>query len=209
MSEKDESGNNTPKPEETLDDLAATLDTKAGHTKGEVKDQKTEIDLPDPQEDPKGFKEAVKGVYETLGEFKEFVDSSKEEKSAQKTLNDINTAVDTVASQVEGVDKRLVRAILKDEVDSNPAFKNLWDARDDNPAAFNKALGILSQQYKEQFAPRVDPQIESDQRAFQESVRAARGGNADAIDSQNSEWANKSDDEFDRDFAALGGQGMM
>jgi hypothetical protein len=91
-------------------------------------------------------------------------------------------------------------------MDSNPAFKRIWDARDSNPDAFSKALGILSQQYRNEFAPKVDPQISADQRAFQESVKAARGSQAEAIAQQNTQFDGKSDAEFDAMWAKLAGR---
>lgn len=207
MADKD-SGNNTPKPELTLDALASSLETNKG-TQNPVVKTESKIELPDPDTDPKGFKEAVEGLGGKLHEIGDFISQSKERDALTKVQNDVNAAVDFIASQVEGVEKRLLRAVLKDEVDSNPTFEKLWNSRDANPDAFNKALGILSQQYREQFAPRIDSQVSADQRAFQESVRAARGESAGVIESQNNQWAAKSGSEFDRDWNQLSGRGMI
>lgn len=189
-------GNGTPANELSLDALANSLQVAGKEQTGGGADP-FKVELPDINADPEGFKKAAEQVAAKSNELEAFMREFREQRSTEKITSDINSAVDFVASQVEGVEKRVLRAIVKDEIDSNPTFKRIWDARDSNPDAYSKALGILSQQYREQFAPKVDPQISADQRAFQESVRAARGSAADAIAQQNSQFDGKSDAEFD------------
>ena len=201
------SGNGTQEPEVSLDALATSLETVK--TQEPDPNKPEAIELPDPSTDPEAFKKAVEenstAIAENIDRMNSFMDKDAENKATAKLDGDINAAVDNVSSQIEGVDKNLIRAVLKDEADTNPAFKQIWDARDKNPTAFQKALGILANKYREQFAPRVDSQVESDLRAFQESIKAVRQGKETVIQSQNAEWAGKSSAEFDRDWNAMAG----
>jgi hypothetical protein len=198
-------GNNSSANDITLDALAASLQVASKGGDGGGDPAPAKIELPDPAANPEEFKKAVEGLGSTVSQINSFLESQKAASAEQKIANDINSAVEFISNQVEGVDKRVIRGLVKDEADTNPTFRRIWESRDSNPDAYSKALGILARQYQEQFAPRVDPAVSADLRAFQESVRAARGHRADAIAAEAQAWDAKSDAEFDRDFMRLAG----
>jgi len=211
MSEE-KTGNGTQKPEMSLDALAASLQaTKETPTEQPGK-QEAEFKLPDLSEKPDEFKaaleESTKGIAEKLEKVTSFIDKQEQQAAESKMRGDLDAAVEFVSGQIEDVDKRLVRAILKDEADENAAFRQIWDARDSHPEALQQALTLLGEQYKDTFAPRVDQEVASTQRAFQESIKAARTGREDEIAQTNNSWDSKSDDQFDSDFAQLAGNAM-
>ncbi len=94
-----------------------------------------------------------------------------EQSQAQAKLEaDINRAVSTV-NQKLNVDPMLAEAALEAEYRRNPTFKHIWDNRDRNPDAFNKALEVVANKLSPLFAVRTDPQLLENQRAATSSQR--------------------------------------
>ena len=201
-------GNESQKPEMSLDELAASLATQEAP---QPKAEAPKLELPS-MDDPDGFKQAVETstneFAQKLQQVNDFIDSQNAAQAKEKLQSDLNAAVDFVAGEIEGVDKRIVKAVLKDEADENPAFKKIWDMRDQNPAALQAALKHLSKQYSEQLAPKVDAEVAANQRAFQQSVQKARAGQLDELAQHNAQYDKMSDAEFDAEWAKLTGHGV-
>lgn len=211
--------NNTPASEVSLDQLAASLTPVApvapeasaqapASTAQQTETVQTAAELPDPALDPEGFNKALAAQHGALagqlGQITDFIHQQNAAAEHAKTSDDMNAAVKAVAEQVEKMPERVIRGLLKDEYDTNPAFKQVWDNRDKNPAVFNQALGLIAKQYRDDFAVTVDPQIAENQRAFEQSINSASTGSLPDQNQRNYAGLDKVEDaEFDRAFAQL------
>ena len=54
---------------------------------------------------------------------------------------------------------------------NDPSFKVIWDNREQNPAAFKKALGIKNQELREKFSSDTSQEIIDNHKAAQESAQ--------------------------------------
>lgn len=202
-------GNESQKPEMSLDELANSLVQEQA---SQPQPETPKIELPDPNADPDAFKAAVERhstqLAEQVAKANEFVKAQEQTQAREKLNGDLNAAVDLVAAELDGVDKKLVRAVLKDEADENPAFKKIWDLRGQNPAALQTALKHLAKQYGDTLSLKVDPQAQANQRAFQQSVESARNNNLSHIQQQNQDLDSMSEAEFDQYWNKTS-QGMM
>ena len=88
----------------------------------------------------------------------------------QKVDADVDRAVKIVNAKSK-VDSDLVEAMLNLEYAKNDSFKRIFDNRDKNPAAFEKALGVMADKFADRFKVRQDPQIAENVRAAQSSQR--------------------------------------
>ena len=94
-----------------------------------------------------------------------------EQSQAQAKLEaDVNRAVTKVNEKLK-VDPMLAEAALEAEYRRNQTFKHIWDNRDRNPDAFNKALDVVANTLSSRFAVRADPQLLENQRAALSSQR--------------------------------------
>jgi hypothetical protein len=86
---------------------------------------------------------------------------------------DIKQAVDTLGKEagIKGKES-LLRGYLIAKATEDQRLRALWEGRGQNPTAWNKALKILSDDVKGEFSV-PDPQMEENQRAMDESQRAA------------------------------------
>lgn len=193
--------NSTPATEQSLDQIAASLEARAPVVQETI--ARPEIKIPDAALDPEGFATALNAKFADQSELTEFVRSQKAAASASEQTAAIDSAVSAISANIEGADKRLVRGLLKDEYDVNPAFKKIWDSRSDNPAALGKAIAVLTQSFRETLAIKVDSQVAADQRAFSASMNSARHAKAS---SANDKWKGLDGAAFDAEWAKISGQ---
>lgn len=92
----------------------------------------------------------------------------------REQLQVLNTAVDdAVANITDGAEgkTKLADTFLNTAYRNDPNFKKIFDARNENPEAYSKALGVLKEEFKAMTLNTIDPQIAENQRALQESQR--------------------------------------
>jgi hypothetical protein len=132
---------------------------------------------PDPVTNPEGYKAYMQAVYQAqqsaLSEMRNV--SSKvtqfEQMFQQQKVNaDVDRAVQVVNAKAK-VDPDVVEAMLNVEYTKNPSFKKIFDNRERNPMAFQKALGVVGDKIASKFQIRTDPQIAENVRAAQASQR--------------------------------------
>jgi hypothetical protein len=83
---------------------------------------------------------------------------------------DVARAVSKVNEKLK-IDPLSAEIALEKVYRTDASFKRIWDNRDKNPQAFDKALGIVAQKLSSTFAVRQDPQLTENQRAATQSQR--------------------------------------
>lgn len=156
---------------------------------------------PDPVTDSEGYKRYMAEQHQTGTQIRSALDtvlsevqSFKQTFQQQKVNADVDRAVQVVNAKVKA-DPEVVEAMLNVEYTKNPTFKKIFDNRERNPIAFEKALGVIADKFAPKFQVRTDPQLV-------ENVRAARSSQQTMATtkqiSQNEEVGNMTDLEFQR-----------
>jgi hypothetical protein len=84
---------------------------------------------------------------------------------------DINSAVDTINEGLK-LDPMLVRTHLELTAQKKPGFKAIWENRNENPQAYDKALKALSREVGETYGNKQDPDLTANQQAIQRSQQS-------------------------------------
>lgn len=120
---------------------------------------------PDPVTDPEGYRAFMSSQLNTVTQLNQTLQSVNDRMSnwektqqEQKIERDINTAVTKVNAKLN-VDPFVTEALLQGTYRSDANFRRIWDNRDRNPGALEKALDVLSQKYVSQFSVKQDPKI--------------------------------------------------
>lgn len=95
----------------------------------------------------------------------------QQERADSQVEADINRAVDTVNKSLD-LDPMVVRVFLELTAQQKPGFKNIWDNRTSNPAAYQKALDAFSKELGAKFANKQDPELTKNQQAIQQSQQS-------------------------------------
>jgi uncharacterized protein with von Willebrand factor type A (vWA) domain len=166
------------------------------------------LQVPDPYSDPTGYERfmlnqanALGTLDNTLKEVTSKIQSYEQQMAQQKVSADLDKAVTKINEKL-GVDPMLAEIALEREYRVNKSFKTIWDNRDRNPAAFQKALDVLGNKLAPNFANQRDPQLIENQRAAKASQRTmSTAPKEDPL----GDWSNLSQSEFDRKWASLKG----
>jgi hypothetical protein len=133
--------------------------------------------VPDPVINPDAFLQyawqqnpAVPQLTNQLQQVSAKLQAFEQQQAQAKLEADVNRAVSKVNEKLK-VDPLLAEAALEAEYRRNPTFKHIWDNRDRNPAAFDRALEVMGNQLSTRFAVRTDPQLLENQRAAVSSQR--------------------------------------
>lgn len=128
---------------------------------------------PDPVTDADGYRawaqsqsQVQQQVQAALNNVLSEVNGFKQTFQQQKVDADVDQAVQVVNQKVKA-DPDVVEAMLNVEYTRNPTFKKIFDNRERNPGAYQKALGVIADKFAPKFQVRQDPQLA-------ENVRAAR-----------------------------------
>jgi len=155
--------------------------------------------IPDPISNPDGYDfymqqqaQQSSQIQQTLNQLAEKVQGYEQQATQQKVDADVEKAVSVINSKLN-VDPQMAEVAMEVEYRNNPAFKKIWDNRDKNPAAYNKALGVIADKWSSKFANKADPQLAENVRAAKTSQQTM--ANAPATD-KDDEWSNLSPGEF-------------
>lgn len=108
---------------------------------------------------------------QAVGEIAKFLSAQQQKEAVSATKADIEKAVSTINEVVGHPKSKVIEATLDGMVRENPQLKAIWDNRGKNPAAWNKALGIVTKQIADDFSVKVDPNLVNAQRARKEAQR--------------------------------------
>lgn len=120
------------------------------------------------------------------------ISAIKQERIQQKVNADVDRAVQTVGQTLKGVDPDLIESFLNLEYSKNPSFQRIFDNRDKNPTAYERALKVVADKYASKVQIKVDPRLAENVRAAQSSQRTMA-----TTQSPSNEWANLSPKEFE------------
>lgn len=161
---------------------------------------------PDPISDPEAFNQYAKSQADSLNTLSQTVKSltdkiqSYEQQTVQQKIDaDVERAVSHVNEKL-GVDPMLAEIALEKMYRTDTNFKKIWDNRDKNPGAFNKALDVIADKLTPIFSVKQDPQLTENQLAAKKSQQTM--ANAPPQE-KHAEWDNLSEAEFEAKWAAF------
>lgn len=133
--------------------------------------------VPDPVTDQEGYKAWVMAQTQgysrldsAIRDVSNKINAFEQQTQQQKINADVDRAIEVVNKHWK-VDRDLAEVHLEHEYRKNPSFKRIWDNRDRNPEAFEKALKVVAEKRSTMFQVRQDPQIAENVRAAQSSQR--------------------------------------
>lgn len=106
----------------------------------------------------------------TLQAVNQRLESFERQQQQVKIDADITHAVTKVNEKLKA-DPELVEAMLNVQYQKDAAFKKIWNNRDKNPAAFERALSVIADKLAPRFQVRQDPQLTENQRAAKASTK--------------------------------------
>ena len=157
------------------------------------------IHVPDPVVDQEGYRAYVNQQAQqsqrlegTLRELDTRLKTWEQTIQQQKVEADVDAAVKIVNQKLK-VDPLLAEIALEKMYRSDKNFKHIWDNRDRNRPAFEKALNVAADKLSPMFSVRQDPQLAENVRSAKSSQQTmATTKQAD----ENDEWGNLSPREF-------------
>lgn len=198
----------TPEKEVTLDDVYrdAGLD-KVVEAQPEPQQQQQQqqvkpepSSIPDPY-DAENFKaymtrEAAEknALKEATVKIAQFLTAEQQKRVMESTKADIDSAVGKIKEVVGDLKPKVIEAALDGMVREDPKLKAIWNNRNKNPAAWDKAVQVVSKQIADDFSVKVDPALVAAQRARKDSQRQMATTSADK---QDSSWEGLNQAEFD------------
>lgn len=160
--------------------------------------------VPNPEEDPEGFArhqaEQTALILKQNQEIQSRIQADDEAKALAQQKADIQAAVDAISEGVEGAQPEMIEGLLHVKYDRDANFQKIWDNRHQNPQAFNKAMGVIAQEYRQKAAIKVDSQVAENERALNQSI--SNQSSARQPD-PNDEWKGLNNNEFDRKWMQM------
>ena len=150
--------------------------------------------------DPDSVKQVMEQRYttqqQTIEELKQSVQRMQEQEGKARIDADIKQAVGTLTANVKGLNPNMAEAFLEMKARTDQTFNTIWENRRSNPQAFEKAMGIISNEAKDTFAVKDDQLVEN-QRAMNQSIQT-NTNQAPAVNSVE-DRLNQADSLADRD----------
>ena len=123
----------------------------------------------------------------------------RQERAQLQIEADINQAVGSINEGLN-LDPKLVRVHLELTAQEKPGFRQIFENRNENPAAYQKALAAVSKEMGSTYSVRQDPELTANQKAIQQSQqsRASKATKDGSEDPREAALENaKSQGEFD------------
>lgn len=127
------------------------------------------------------------------------LEADEQEKFINSQMSALEKAVDTLGKDVP-LSKMLIEGALHTKYARDPNFKKIFDNREQNPNAYQKALGVLSEEIKREAAIKFDPEVAENKRALDQLQRASR---TPAKEDPNAKWKNMPQGDFEREWERL------
>lgn len=112
-----------------------------------------------------------------------------------------------IASEISkeaGIKPNMAEVALAVKYREDAKFAHIWDNRNSNPAAFKKAMAIVSNEFKGEYAVKQDPQLVENQRAMNDATNTKA---TTQQTNENEKWDKMNDSEFDHAFSELANGG--
>lgn len=162
--------------------------------------------IPDPVTDVDAFRQwqtnqfhQNNALQQTLQELNGRFAQVSQAEARRQVEADVSRAVEMVNKRL-GADPQMVEVALDLEARRDPRFQKLWEGRQQNPQAWEKALDAWGRKMDGKFSVRADPQLVENQRAAKVSQQAL-GGPRQA--NSNEEWDNLAPGDFDHRWRQL------
>ena len=136
------------------------------------------------QEPPK-FEKAEEAVEwlakkhsETEAQLRSVTDTLSKQKQddfVKSQMDALDTAIKTIGKEVE-LDPMFIEGALHTTYNRDKNFQKIFDNREQNPEAYQKALSIVASQLKSKSVVQHDPQIAENKRALEQLQKSARSG---------------------------------
>jgi len=197
----------TPEQVETLDDVISQFAVDPIHAPVEEPKPTPEVqtmpEVFDPL-DPDSVKdyarrsaEGYTALTSQLQSVKEKLTQWEQEKANAKVEADIKSVAEKFSEKAE-VDPLFAEFLLEKTAREVPGFKKIWEARESNPKALERAINALSSQHKGKYEMRQDPKLTEDIRAAKQSQQSNTTTNQAEDD-----WPEPGTPEFDRKWRDL------
>ncbi len=125
--------------------------------------------------------------------------SAYEQKAQREALEaDISKAVKTANEIINHPKPRMVEVALELRAQEDPKFKAIWDNRQKNPQALERAIKIVAKEIAEDFSIKVDPELVKSQRALKLSQQQTATTTRQEPEDK---WSGLDDAEFQREWA--------
>lgn len=189
-------------PQPTLEQIASEINVEqqVQNFTAQPQQQTQTVQAPDPVADPDNYAnyarqqtEILTNLDRTVRTLNEKIQSQERDAAQAKVNADVDKAVSQVNKKLN-VDPMMAEIALEKEYRTNPSFKKIWDNRDRNPGALEKALDVLSDKFSPIFSIRQDPQLTENQLAARKSQQALGRTPAKGSDD---EWKDLSPQEFE------------
>ena len=115
----------------------------------------------------------------------------------EKQVQALSAAVQTIGKEVD-ITPTFIEGALHVRYNRDKNFRTIFDNRDRNPAAFQRALGIVAKDLKAESVVATDPQLAEDARALEQLQKSVRTGKV--RDDANEKWKGMSAADFDREW---------
>lgn len=188
---------------QTLDDIAQEFSVEEQVNNFQAQPERgyqQQTYTPDPISDPDAFNNYAQQQANSLNALNQTVESlngklqTYEQRLAQQKLDaDVGAAVAKVNEKLN-VDPKLAEIALEHQYRDDAAFKKIWDNRDQNPKAFQKALDKVADKLSGVFSVSQDHQLTQNQLAAKQSIKTM---GKTAPQDANSEWEGLSPGEFE------------
>lgn len=151
-------------------------------------------------------KKSEAAIQDEILAFRRELAAERERKAVEAEQADLNNAIAKLEKEsgLKGKDT-VLRGYLIAKAHEDARLKTLWDKRSANPQAWEKALRILGNEVRKEFAVE-NPQLEENQRAMEESQRAQTTA-APAKDSPEAEVMRMNPANFAQFWGRLAGRG--
>lgn len=198
----------SPKP--TLDDVYREFNVGTTQPAQEEKPEPraSEPEPPDPSTDPDRFSKYLSQQNQALKQKVDLLEQQTRETSSwlnksvqEKEKSDFDSTVGSMTKELQGVPEKVIKAELMVEAQSDPRFLQLWQNRNNNPKAMQKALSVISQRLREEFAEKTDSQLAENQRALDEATKIPSGRTRE--DSATEQLMKKSNADFDAEWRRI------
>jgi len=133
---------------------------------------------PDPITDPEGYNrfmvqqmQSVTALDSTLKQMVDKVQTWERTTQEQRINQDVDKAVTRVNEKLK-VDPMLAEIALEKMYRTDANFKRIWDNRERNPQAYERALDVVADKLVPMFQTRQDPKIAGDIRAAKTSQQS-------------------------------------